>query len=370
VLVLSGKGGVGKSTVAVNLAIALQREGFRVGLLDVDVHGPSVPTLLGLEGEQVLSEGEAFLPVEHGGLKVMSVGFLLRRREDPVIWRGPLKMGVIRQFLQEVEWGDLDFLIVDAPPGTGDEPLSVCQLVGEADGAVVVTTPQEVALSAVRKCISFCRKLELRVLGVIENMSGFLCPHCGQRTDIFLADGGRRMAEEMSVPFLGCIPLERGVALSGDGGTPFSESAVSPETIRAFKAIVGKILDEEPAAVKSSPAEGVSMRIAIPLADGKLSMHFGHCERFVLLDVDTATKSIQAREELAAPAHEPGLLPRWLAERGAQLIIAGGMGSRAQGLFTQNGIRVVVGAPAESPDALVAAYLDGTLSSGENVCDH
>jgi ATP-binding protein involved in chromosome partitioning len=245
VLVLSGKGGVGKSTVAVNLALALRRAGRRVGLLDVDVHGPSVPTMLGLEGEQVFSEEEALLPVEREGLKVMSVGFLLRRREDPVIWRGPMKMGVIRQFLQEVEWGDLDFLVVDAPPGTGDEPLSVCQLVGEADGALIVTTPQEVALGAVRKCISFCRRLELRVLGVVENMSGFLCPHCGQRTDIFLAGGGRRMAEEMGVPFLGRIPLEPGVALSGDGGRPLSEAAVSPEITRSVTAIVGKVLDED-----------------------------------------------------------------------------------------------------------------------------
>jgi Mrp family chromosome partitioning ATPase len=245
VLVLSGKGGVGKSTVAVNLALSLQRAGQRVGLLDVDVHGPTVPTMLGLEGEQVFSEGEALLPVEREGLKVMSVGFLLRRREDPVIWRGPLKMGVIRQFLQQVEWGELDFLIVDAPPGTGDEPLSVCQLIGEAEGAVIVTTPQEVALGAVRKCINFCRKLELRVLGVVENMSGFLCPHCGKRTDIFLADGGRRMAEEMGVPFLGRIPLEPGVALCGDGGQPLSEAVVGTETAGAFEEIMAKILDED-----------------------------------------------------------------------------------------------------------------------------
>ena len=144
---------------------------------------------------------------------------------------------------------------MDAPPGTGDEPLSVCQLIGEADGAIVVTTPQEVALNAVRKCISFCRKLELRLLGVVENMSGFVCPHCGQRTDIFLADGGRRMAEEMRVPFLGRIPLEPGVALSGDGGEPLTEAGASPEVSRAFAAILEKILDEEQAVVMAKPAD-------------------------------------------------------------------------------------------------------------------
>jgi len=258
VLVLSGKGGVGKSTVAANLAMALERAGRRVGLLDVDVHGPTVPMLLGLEGEQVFGDGEALMPVQLGELKVMSVGFLLRRREDPVIWRGPMKLGVIRQFLQEVEWGDLDYLIVDAPPGTGDEPLSVCQLLGEAEGAVVVTTPQEVALNAVRKCISFCRKLELRVLGVVENMSGFLCPHCGRRTDIFLSDGGRRLAEEMRVPFIGRIPLEPGIALAGESGRPVTQETDS-EAAQAFQSILGAILDEEPdqapVAAGDSPAK-------------------------------------------------------------------------------------------------------------------
>jgi Mrp family chromosome partitioning ATPase len=184
----------------------------------------------------------------------MSIGFLLQDPEQAVIWRGPMKMGVIRQFLQEVEWGDLDYLIVDAPPGTGDEPLSVCQLLGEAEGAIVVTTPQEVALNAVRKCISFCRKLELRVLGVVENMSGFLCPHCGQRTDIFLSDGGRRMAEEMRVPFLGRIPLEPGVAIAGDSGIPVGEG-LSPETSRAFEAVLQRILEEEPVAADGSPVK-------------------------------------------------------------------------------------------------------------------
>lgn len=245
VLVLSGKGGVGKSTVAVNLALALTRAGHRVGLLDVDVHGPTVPTMLGLVGEPILSEEQSLLPVAIGELKVMSVGFLLQRREEAVIWRGPMKMGVIKQFLKDVQWGDLDYLIVDAPPGTGDEPLSVCQLIGAADGALIVTTPQEVALASVRKSITFCRQLQLRVLGVVENMSGFLCPHCGQRTDIFLADGGRRMAEEMHVPFLGRIPLEAGVALAGDGGKPLSREVVSPQLAQAFEQIVTKIMDEE-----------------------------------------------------------------------------------------------------------------------------
>jgi ATP-binding protein involved in chromosome partitioning len=253
ILVLSGKGGVGKSTVAVNLAVALMLDGKRVGLLDVDIHGPSVPMMLNLNGEPILGEGGALLPVELGELKVMSIGFLLRRREEAVIWRGPMKMGVIKQFLSDVEWGDLDYLIVDAPPGTGDEPLSVCQLIEDADGALIITTPQEVALESVRKSVSFCRQLGLRVLGVVENMSGFVCPKCGERTEIFLSGGGERMAREMKVPFLGRIPIEPRIALYGDSGRPFIQVSSPSEGSRAFAAIVRAILDGEATAVAAPP---------------------------------------------------------------------------------------------------------------------
>ncbi|HPS03424.1 MAG TPA: Mrp/NBP35 family ATP-binding protein, partial [Candidatus Sumerlaeota bacterium] len=189
VVVLSGKGGVGKSTVAVNIATALMMEGKRVGLLDVDIHGPSVPTMLGLEGQTIIGSDDGLLPIEIGNLKVMSLGFLLQDPDDAVIWRGPMKMGVIKQFLKDVAWGDLDYLIIDSPPGTGDEPLSVCQLIGSLDGAVVVTTPQRVASVDVRKSIMFCRQLDVTVLGVVENMSGFVCPKCGEVTQILPAGG-------------------------------------------------------------------------------------------------------------------------------------------------------------------------------------
>ena len=180
IVVLSGKGGVGKSTVAVNIAVALQMAGKRVGLLDIDIHGPSIPTMLGLESETLQGGADGLLPIDLDGLKVMSLGFLLPDPDKAVIWRGPLKMGVIKQFLKDVAWGDLDYLIIDSPPGTGDEPLSVCQLIGNLDGAVVVTTPQKVAAVDVRKSITFCRQLKVPVLGVVENMSGFACPKCGE----------------------------------------------------------------------------------------------------------------------------------------------------------------------------------------------
>jgi len=241
IIVMSGKGGVGKSTVAVNLAMSAMLAGQRVGLLDVDLHGPSVPTMLGLVGYRLEGGENGMLPVEIGGLKVLSVGFLLQNNDDPVIWRGPMKMGVIRQFIEDVEWGDLDLLVIDVPPGTGDEPLSVCQLIPELEGAVIVTTPQKVAAADVRKSINFCKELGVKVLGVIENMSGFACPKCGEVTPILRANGGRVMADEMGVPFLGSIPIDPLIAESGDDGKAFVESAASSPAAGAFREIVREL---------------------------------------------------------------------------------------------------------------------------------
>jgi ATP-binding protein involved in chromosome partitioning len=242
ILVLSGKGGVGKSTVAVNIAVSLMLAGKRVGLLDVDIHGPSIPKMLGLEGMQVENDGDCIVPVELGDMKVLSLGFFLRNLDDAVIWRGPMKMGVIKQFLKDVAWGELDYLVVDSPPGTGDEPLSVCQMIPNADGAVIVTTPQDVALSDVRKSINFCRQLNMPVLGVIENMSGFVCPHCGEVTHIFKTGGGEVMAGEMGGPFLGSIPLDPQISESCDAGQPYVHAYAEPETAKAFQEAIKPIL--------------------------------------------------------------------------------------------------------------------------------
>jgi len=244
IIVMSGKGGVGKSTVAVNLAMAAMRTGLKVGLLDIDLHGPSVPIMLGLQGKRIEQGSTGILPVQLGGLKVLSVGFLLQSPDDPVIWRGPMKMGVIRQFLADVDWGELDILVVDAPPGTGDEPLSIVELIPELDGAVIVTTPQKVAAADVRKSITFCKQLNVHVLGVIENMSGFACPKCGEVTPILRAQGGRRMAEEMHVPFLGSVPMDPLIAESGDAGVAFIEYAQTTPATRAFLEIAQVILQQ------------------------------------------------------------------------------------------------------------------------------
>ena len=376
ILVMSGKGGVGKSTVAVNLAIALALAGKKVGLLDVDIHGPSIPKMLKLDDAAVEMTHNAILPVEKAGLKVMSIAFLLRERDDAIIWRGPMKMGAIKQFLTDVDWGDLDYLIIDSPPGTGDEPLSVAQLAAPLDGAIIVTTPQDVATADVRKSVTFCRKLALPVLGVVENMSGFVCPECGKATDIFNRGGGQRMADEMGVSFLGRIPIDPAVGQACDQGNPFVYHYNQTGTAKAFQGLIETVLalmdklPEERTERTSNPKGKTKMKIAIPLANGKLCMHFGHCEQFALLEVDQETGNIVGRQTLTPPVHEPGVLPRWLHEQGAGVIIAGGMGQRAQSLFVENDIQVIVGALGETPEQLARDYLAGTLKAGANVCDH
>jgi Mrp family chromosome partitioning ATPase/predicted Fe-Mo cluster-binding NifX family protein len=377
ILILSGKGGVGKSTVAVNLATALALAGKRVGLLDIDIHGPSVPKLLGIESVAITGTDGALspviIPIGEGTLKVMSIGFLLRGRDDAVIWRGPRKFGAIRQFLKDVEWGELDYLIVDSPPGTGDEPLAVVQLIENADGAIVVTTPQEVAVQDVRRCVVFCRQLQLPVVGVVENMSGFVCRKCNEFYPLFGVDGGRKMAEEMKVPYLASIPIEPEVVTSGDNGRPMVQFRPHSETSKAFGQIVRVLL--APVLGKDSsallvPKVGTAIRIAMPITSGVLASHFGHCEQFALFDVAEDAITIKNRSTITPPPHEPGTFPRWLHEQGTTLVIAGGMGSRAQSLFEQHGITVIVGAAGKEPQCLVQEYLAGSLTTVANICDH
>ena len=252
-LVLSGKGGVGKSTVAVNLAASLAQAGKKVGLLDVDVHGPSVPTLLGLADHQVTGSEDGLLPIQmNDNLSVMSIGFLVHDRAAPVIWRGPRKFGMIRQFLADVTWGELDYLVMDAPPGTGDEPLAVAELVGPGAGAVVVTTPQDLAIADVRRSVSFCSEVSLPVIGIVENMSGYACPKCGEVSNIFNSGGGEKLAREMHVPFLGAIPIDPEIAASGDAGTPFVGANTATLANAAFARVASVIAEQINEVVKQT----------------------------------------------------------------------------------------------------------------------
>ena len=255
IMVVSGKGGVGKSTVAVNTAVSLAASGHRVGLLDVDLHGPAVPAMLGLASGAPDSGENGLLPAESAGVKVMSLGFFLENPDDPVIWSGAVKLGVIGQMLRDVEWGDLDFLIIDCPPGTGDEPLSVSQHVGALDGAIVVTTPQKVAEGDVRRAITFCRQLRVPVLGIVENMAGFACPHCGAAAPILPSGAAARIARDMNVPHMASIPVDAAIAEACDNGRPFVLDAAGSPAAAAIRTVA----DTLAALVHTnSPASGVS----------------------------------------------------------------------------------------------------------------
>lgn len=241
-IVLSGKGGVGKSTVSANLALALAEKGHEVGLLDSDIHGPSIPKMLGLEESKPTPSAEGIIPVlAQPKLKVMSMGFLLSDKDAPVIWRGPMKMGAIKQLIGDVNWGKLDYLIIDLPPGTGDEPLSIAQLIPDSDGAIVVTTPQDIALVSVRKSLNFVKKMNIPIIGIIENMSGFKCPHCSKEINLFKTGGGVKASKDFKVPFLGKIPIDPHIVETGDSGKTFMIKEKNAETARSFKEIVENI---------------------------------------------------------------------------------------------------------------------------------
>ena len=241
IAVISGKGGVGKSTITVNLAAAFALLGNRVGILDADIHGPSVPKLLGLTGQRLKVGPPGAFPVAGPlGIKAVSIDFFLQGGL-PTIWRGPLKMTAIRQFLSDIVWGELDILFIDLPPGTGDEPLSIAQLLPEIDGVIIVTMPSELSRVVVKKAITFAQRLGMPIIGVVENMSGFICPTCGAKIDIFQSGGGKKLAEDAVVPFLGSIPIDPKVGADSDKGSPFVIGDAESPAAKAFSVIVKNV---------------------------------------------------------------------------------------------------------------------------------
>lgn len=243
IIIISGKGGVGKSTVAVNIAYGLAGKGKKIGILDTDIHGPSLGKMLGIEGKPLIpGESGGLSPIRARNIDVITMASLLHDPDAPVIWRGPLKMGAIKQFLGDIHWGELDYLVIDSPPGTGDEPLSVCQLIPEADGTIIVTTPQDVALIDSRKAVRFSQALRIPVLGIIENMSGMTCPHCGKSIDLFKVGGGKKAAIELRVPFLGSIPVDPKIVEACDSGQAYVIDFAALPAAQALHEIVETIL--------------------------------------------------------------------------------------------------------------------------------
>jgi ATP-binding protein involved in chromosome partitioning len=386
-IVLSGKGGVGKSTVSVNLAATLNLMGKKVGILDVDIHGPSIAKMTGISGKR-LEMNKAGNPVPlkiKDNFYVLTIAALLESDDTPVVWRGPLKMTAIKQFLNDIEWPELDYLIIDCPPGTGDEPLSAVQLIGQVDGSIIVSTPQEVAFLDARKTINFSKMLKVPVVGIVENMSGFKCPKCGEITYIFKEGGAEKAANDFGVDILGKVPFEIEMVESGDSGAFYVEKYPESEGAKVYREIANKVMSKEGNSVQTTEAAaspcsacssqcsstssgGDKMKVAVPLANGLLCMHFGHAEQFGLYEVENG--KIVNKEFVTPPQHEPGVIPRWLNSLGVNAIIAGGMGSRAQQFFNEFGIKVLVGAQAKTPEQLIEDMVKGTLQLGANVCDH
>ncbi len=243
-IVISGKGGVGKTTVATNLAYGLAVQGNNVGILDVDIHGPNIAKMLGIEGKRLVGSEFRIEPVKVlSNLKAVSLALLFENKDQPIIWRGPLKMITIKQFLSDVNWGELDYLIIDSPPGTGDEPLSVCQFIPDINGAIIVTTPQDVAILDSRKSVNFVKELKIPVLGIIENMSGFIYPHCKKEIDLYGTGGGENLAYDLKVPFLGRIPFEINIVKSGDKGEPFFGQGKENPPAERMDEIIKKIMN-------------------------------------------------------------------------------------------------------------------------------
>ncbi len=366
VVVLSGKGGVGKSTVAAGIAISLALEGYEVGLMDVDVHGPTIPNLFGLTNSRPgLTPAEKLVPLKVlPNLKVISIGFLLQSQKDALIWRGPLKIGLIEQFIYDVEWENLDYLIVDCPPGTGDEPLTIFQLMKDAQ-AVLVTTPQNVSVIDVEKSVTFCEKMGIKVTGIVENMARIKCPECGKDIKIFPGRGGEKIAEEFNIKLLASLPMSHKLMEAADSGKLHKEV----KELSMFSPVIEAIIEESKS--RELKLDKRIIKIAIPLDEnGKPSAHFGHAPKFAFITADRDKKVIISKEELTPPPHEPNVIPQWLAENKADIVLTGGIGPKAETILNNNKVAVIKGVSGEDIEKIVIDYLNDNLKTQENMCDH
>jgi len=356
IMVLSGKGGVGKSTISVNIAVGLSLQDFMVGLLDVDLHGPSIPKMLGARHLKLTRKPDGRLgAIKYSpNLKFLSIEPLLPSEDSAVIWRGPIKISAIRQFIGDIDWGELDYLVIDAPPGTGDEPITVAKSIPDAY-ALIVTTPQEVSIIDVKKSIRFCQKVKMRILGIVENMSGFICPHCGKAIDLFKKGGGQKLAEEMGIRFLGRIPVDPRVVDTGDTGRPLIAAYPESVTARAFDDLIRNIITatEE---MERDVIEERYMRIAVPIdTPTKLETDPEKFSLFAVYDVEN--NKILVKDVVKKP-EDQGLLD-FLKEQVATHILLFDPPKELADFFVKNNIRVLVtDTSTENPDNLIKEYLE------------
>jgi len=355
ILVMSGKGGVGKSTVAVNIAVGLSLQDFMVGLLDVDLHGPNVPKMLGARDLKLSRKPDGRLgAIKYSpNLKFLSIEPLLPSEDTAIIWRGPIKHSAIRQFIGDIDWGELDYLVIDSPPGTGDEPLTVAKTIPDAY-ALIVTTPQEVSLIDVKKAIRFCQKIKLRILGIVENMSGFICPHCGKPVDIFKKGGGQKLADELGIRFLGRIPVDPRIVDTGDAGKPLIAAYPESVTAKAFEELVRNIIvaTEE---MKKDILEEKFMRIAIPISTpSKIETDPEKFELFALYDVENNKILVK---DVVKKAENQGLID-FLKEQVVTHVLLFDPPKELADYLSQNEIKVLVtDTSTETPDSLIEEYL-------------
>ncbi|AEH43987.1 ATPase-like, ParA/MinD [Thermodesulfatator indicus DSM 15286] len=358
IMVMSGKGGVGKSSVAVNLAVGLSLQDFMVGLLDVDLHGPNVPKMLGLRRAHLPRRPDGRIgPVVYSpNLKFLSIEPLLPEEDSAIIWRGPLKISAIKQFIGDIDWGKLDYLVIDAPPGTGDEPMTIAQTIPDAY-ALLVTTPQEVSLIDVKKSYNFCKKVKMRILGLVENMSGFICPHCGKEVDLFKRGGGERLAEELGIKFLGRIPVDPRVVAAGDSGKPMIAAFPESKTAEAFEELVRNVVAATEELLKDIE-EGRFMRVAVPVEGPLVTDKADEASMFAIYDVEKGV--VKVKDVVPKPDDAP--MDLWLKEQVITHLLTPQISKKLKESLTNMGVHVIENIPAKmKSDMAVQDLIAGVI---------
>ncbi len=360
--VVSGKGGVGKSLITSMLAVLTKRQGFNTAILDADITGPSIPKTFGLTQKAEGSELGLFPVKSRTGIDIMSINLLLENDTNPVVWRGPLIAGTVKQFWTDVIWGDIDYMFIDMPPGTGDVPLTVFQSLN-IDGIIVVTSPQELVSMIVSKAVKMAEMMEVPILGIVENMSYVKCPDCEKEIKVFGESNIEKIAKEHNISLYAQLPIDPKIATACDKGM-----------IELFDGTwldnMVKVLTEdekETGLENDKKLGGEKLKIAVASEGGKVTEHFGHCESFNIFHIED--KKIIKSELVSNPGHKPGFLPNYLNDLGVNIIISGGMGTGAVDIFNEKGIKVIIGARGDA-ETVVKDYLKGELKLSGNVCEH